>query len=79
MVVATEPDELATLVGVGKVGLSHAKIYDSGCFKHLMLYHDTLENFVKIPLKTFQAANKQIMSAVGMGKMMIDIPNGADI
>ena len=78
-VVATEPDELAALVGVGKVSLPHAKIYDSGCSKHLMPYHDALKNFVKIPPKTFQAANKQTISAVGMGEMMIDIPNGADI
>ena len=78
-VVATEPDELAALVGVGKVGLSHAKIYDSSCFKHLTPYCDTLENFVKIPPKIFQAANKQTMSAVGMGEMIINVPNGADI
>jgi len=78
-VVATEPDELAALVGVGKVDLPHAEIYDSGCSKHLMPYRDTLENFIEIPPKTFQAANKQTMSAVGMGEMMIDVPNGADI
>ena len=78
-VVATEPNELAALIGVGKVGLPCAEIYDSGCSKHLMPYHDALENFVEIPPKTFQAPNKQTMSAVGMGKMMIDVPNGADI
>ena len=78
-VVATEPDELAALVGVGKVDLPHAEIYDSGCSKHLTPYRDALENFIKIPPKTFQAANKQTMSAVGMGEMMIDVPNGADI
>jgi len=79
LVVATEPDELAALVGVGKVNLPHAEIYDSGCSKHLMLYHDALENFIEISPKTFQAANKQTISAIGMGEMMIDIPNGADI
>ena len=79
LVVATEPDELAPLVGVGKVDLPRAKIYDSGCSKHLTPYRDALENFIEIPPKTFQAANKQTMSAVGMGEMMIDIPNGADI
>jgi len=78
-VVATEPDELAALVGVGKVDLPRAEIYNSGCSKHLTLYCDTLENFAEIPPKTFQAANKQTMSAVGMGKMIIDIPNGANI
>jgi len=79
LVVATEPDELAALVGVGKVNLPHAKIYDSSCSKHLMPYHDALENFVEIPPKTFQAANKQTMSAVGMGEIIVDVPNGANI
>jgi len=78
-VVATEPDELAALVGVGKVDLPHAEIYNSGCSKHLTLYRDTLENFVEIPPKTFQAANKQTMSAVGMGEMIINVSNGANI
>ena len=78
-VAATEPDELAALVGVGKVGLSYAEIYDSGCSKHLTPYCDALENFIEIPPKTFQAANKQTMSAVGMGEMMINISNSADI
>jgi len=41
LVVATEPDELATLVGVGKVDLPRAEIYDSGCSKHLTPYRDT--------------------------------------
>ena len=78
-VVATEPDELAALGGVGKVDLPCAEIYNSGCSKHLTPYHDALKNFAEIPPKTFQAANKQTMSAVEMGKMIIDIPNSADI
>jgi len=78
-VVATKPDELATPVGVSKVDLPHAEIYDSSCFKHLTPYCDALKNFVEIPPKTFQAANKQTMSAVGMGEMIINIPNGTDI
>jgi len=64
---------------VGKVDLPRAEIYDSGCSKHLTPYRDALENFVEIPPKTFQAANKQTMSAVGMGEMIINVPNGADI
>ena len=70
---------------MGKVDLPYAEIYDSGCSKHLTPYRDTLENFVEIPPKTFQAANKkkkkkkQTMSAVGMGEMIIDVPNSANI
>ena len=80
LVVATEPDELAALVGVGKVDLPCAEIYDPGCSKHLTPYHDALKNFAETPPpKTFQAANKQTMSAVGMGEIIIDIPNSANI
>jgi hypothetical protein len=43
-----------------------------------MLYCKDLENFVEIPPKSFHAANKQSMSAVGIGEMVIDVPDGAD-
>ena len=78
-VVAAVPDELAALVGVGNVNLPRAKIYDSGCSKHLMLYRNALKNFIQIHPKSFWAANKQNMTAVGMGKMIINIPDGADV
>ena len=41
--------------------------------------YDALENSIEIPLKSFQAANKQNMTAVGMGKMTINVPDGADV
>jgi len=44
-----------------------------------MPYHDALKNFVEIPPKSFCATNKQKMSAVGMGKMTIDVPNSTDM
>ena len=78
-VVAAVPDELATLVGVDNVDLPCAEIYDSGCSKHLTSYRDALENFIKISLKSFRAANKQNMTAVGMGEMTINVPDGADV
>jgi len=46
---------------------------------HLTLYRNALEHFVEIPPKSFQAANKQNLSAVGMGEMTINIPNGTDV
>jgi len=73
------PDELAALVGVGNVDLPRAEIYDSGCSKHLTPYRDALENFIEIPPKSFRAANKQNMTAVGMGEMTINVPDGADV
>jgi len=73
------PDELAALVGVGNVDLPCAEIYDSDCSKHLTLYRDALKNFIEIPPKSFRAANKQNMTAVGMGEMTINVPDGADV
>jgi gag-polypeptide of LTR copia-type/Pol polyprotein, beta-barrel domain len=55
------------------------KVYDSGCTTHITPYQDTVQNFVKISPKSFQAANKQSFMAVGMGEMTIDIPNNVDI
>ena len=40
---------------------------------------DALDNFVEISLKTFQAVNKQSMSATRMGEITIDVPDGADV
>jgi len=78
-VVAAVPDELATLVGVGNVDLPRAEIYDSGCSKHLTLYCNALKNFIEIPPKSFRAANKQNITAVRMGEMTINVPDGADV
>jgi len=44
-----------------------------------MPYCDALKNFIRIPLKSFCAMNKQKMSAVGMGEMTIDVPNSTDV
>ena len=77
--VIAEPDEIAAQVSAGNTDAPRAKIYDSGCSKHLTPYRDALKNFIKIPPKLFCAANKQKMSAVGMGEMTVDVPNGADV
>jgi hypothetical protein len=47
--------------------------------KHISPYRDDINNFVEIPPKPFHSANKVKFSAVGMGEMMIDVPNSADI
>ena len=60
------------------VDISHTEIYDSGCSKHLTSYKKDLENFVKINPKSFCTVNKQSMSAVGKGKLVIDVPNSSD-
>ena len=55
------------------------EVYDSGCTTHITPYRDTVQNFIKITPRSFQAANKQNSRAVGMGEMMINVPNNIDI
>ena len=57
----------------------HIEIYDSGCTKHITPYRNSITSFVKIPPKSFRAANKQSFKAIGTGEMMIDVPNGTNI
>lgn len=60
---------------------THTKteLYDLGCTQHISPYHEDFENFENIPPMHFCAANKESFSAVGKGKMVIDVPDGADI
>ena len=76
---AAEPDELAAQVEASNCDIPQAEIYDSGCSKHLTPYRNALEKFVNISPKSLRAANKQNINAVGMGEMVIDVPNGADV
>ena len=73
---AAVPNEIIVHVGAGNLNLPCAEIYDSSCFKHLMLYHNAFKNFIEIPPKSLQAANKQNMTANRIGEMVIDVPNG---
>ena len=79
LVSATSPEDFASQVGMGNMDLPCAEIYDSGCSRHLTPYHNAFKNFIKISPKSFQAANKQSMSAVDMGEMIINVPDGADV
>ena len=42
-------------------------------------YHENFNNFTEIPLREFLAANKQSFSAIGKGKMVIDVPRDTDV
>jgi hypothetical protein len=57
----------------------HSELYDSGTTCHITLFRDKLNNFVKIPPRSFSTANKSSFSAVGQGDLVIDVPNGVDI
>jgi len=75
------PEHVAAFVSANGnvVNTPRTEVYNSGCTSHISPYQRDLENFIDILPKSFQAANKQDFQAVGKGKMVIDIPNGADI
>ena len=75
------PEHIAAFVSASSNvdDTSHIEVYNSGCTSHISPYRNDLEKFTEIPLKPFQAANRQNFQAVGKGEMVIDIPNGADI
>ena len=54
------------------------ELYDSGCTQHISPNCNQFEKFQDIPPKAFCAANKQSFSAVGKGKLVIDIPDGTN-
>jgi Zinc knuckle len=75
---ATEEITAHVVAGNDPANSPCAEVYDSGSTRHLSLFREDLENFTKISPKTFRAANKQSFSAVGMGELTVDIPNGAN-
>jgi hypothetical protein len=55
------------------------EVYDSGRMRHITPYRDDVVNFIKISLKSFQAANQQNFTTVGIGEMIVDVPNSINI
>jgi hypothetical protein len=55
------------------------EVYDSRCTRHITPYHNAVDNFIEISLKSFQAANKHNFTAVRMGKTIVNVSNGVDI
>jgi hypothetical protein len=53
-----------------------AELYDSGCTNHISPYRDHFENFQAIVPRKFRAANQQTFSTIGIGELIIDVPNG---
>jgi len=78
LVVAEAEDTAAHVAHSGDADRACVELYDSGCSKHITPYRVDIENFVEIPQKTFQAANKQSFKVVGKGELVIDILNGVD-
>src|SRR5271168_4942774 len=53
-----------------------AELYDSGCTNHISPYRDRFENFQSIAPRKFRAANQQTFSTIGIGELIVDVPNG---
>jgi len=59
--------------------IPRVEIFDSGTTRHISPYRDDFVNLSAITPKTLHAANKESFSTVGVGELVIDIPNGVDI
>ena len=55
------------------------ELYDSGSTHHLSPYCNHFVSFHTTPLRSFNAANQQFFSATGVGDMLVEVPNGADM
>ena len=54
------------------------ELYDSGTTRHISPYRQDFVTYHDIPLWPFKAANKQLFDALGMGEMVIEVPNGME-
>ncbi|KAG6327756.1 hypothetical protein ID866_11333 [Astraeus odoratus] len=55
------------------------ELYDSGITHHLSPYCDCFASFKPILPKGFDAVNQQSFSAMGIGDMLVEVPNGTDV
>lgn len=79
----TEPDTPHDLVA--KVSNGHTEdgtmteLYDSGSTRHISPYKEQFESLSPITPKPFTAANKQSFNAIGVGEMIVEVPNGVNV
>lgn len=73
-----EPTDVAAEVSNELRDASTIELYDSGTTRHISPYLDKFDSLSDIPPKPFTAANKQKFNAVGVGEMVIEVPNGVD-
>jgi hypothetical protein len=55
------------------------ELYDSGSTCHFSPFKNLFNTLSTIPPRSFTAANKQLFNAVGIGEMIIEVPNGVDV
>jgi hypothetical protein len=73
------PFELAAHANDARADGPVVELYDSGSTRHISPYRSQFESLTAIPPKPFAAANKQRFDATGIGEMVIDVPNRADV
>jgi hypothetical protein len=56
--------------------IESVEVYDSGATRHMSPYRAMFESMREIPPRAIAAANKTKFNAIGMGDMVIDVPNG---
>lgn len=55
------------------------ELYDCETTRHISPYRENFEDYTTIVPKPLTAANKTLLSAVGQGDMVIEVPSGLDI
>src|SRR5438309_8754510 len=58
---------------------SIVEVYDSGTTHHLSPYRHLFTTFHPIPAKQLHAANQMTFQAIGVGDMLVDMPNRSEI
>lgn len=54
----------------------HLDVYDSGASDHMSPFRDSFLSFRETAPRALNAANQHVFQAVGVGDMVIDVPNG---
>ncbi|KAG0692189.1 hypothetical protein DFH29DRAFT_882906 [Suillus ampliporus] len=71
--------ELAAQASDERTETPVVELYDSGSTRHISPYCDQFETLTPIPPKSFAAANKQHFDVMGIGSMIVQVPNGTDV
>ena len=65
-----------TLVQAGRVRGSAPKLYDSGVLRHMSPLRDRFIAYQEILPRPITAVDKRVFYAIGVGDIIIDVPNG---
>ena len=61
---------------VGQVWTAMPKLYDSGALRHMTPLHNRFITYQEITLCPIMAADKRVFYMIGIGDVVIDVPNG---